>query len=536
MPRKKATEPRSLESALSTLKAGAPGAALLAELLAQQIEQALQGNHSPAETLLALAALKNLLAGSTAAPPLVPRRGWPRTSGEKTKPRRPADTELDVAALRAGLTLQPGALRLDLTPRLTGPGVQAEAEALTQLLAAVTGKQALEPADEGPFVGWLQPLLPAGPPERAPSTALEPLRSLLKFPADRIHKGAVEAFSAADQWRPGDRFYRAHEASGSHKDFAMLCGFAADPGEEIWTLLLSRGEAVIKAHYALWARLYEQTGGQPGQHAVMNINQFCADLGYKPHHKGGFKRERKQEAMRLLEALTSVEIAVRFRVIGSKTGRIREISGRLWERGYAARERDQYGDLFGQAREGDPDLWDPTGFSFGPGPWFADPAWRNQNRYLGLIGAGLMKLQPDNDQAAIRIGGYLGALARFDQFRTRRIRVATLLERIGMADSYPRHPRRLQELIERGLFKLVEVGILARWDYTDVDPTEPDMDDPEALAALADTPLTPWRRQMIEVEWPAALLGEAERLEAAERRAISERKKRLQPEAPPADD
>lgn len=365
-------------------------------------------------------------------------------------------------------------------------------------------------------------LMPTPTPVPAPRPSAKPqaLPPLLSFTADRIHKGAVEAFSLVERWESCDGFHKAHAASGALKDFAMLCGFPKDPGAEVWDFLMGRGEAAIKAHYALWARLYEQTGAAPGQWGRMNINQFCSDLGYKPHPRGGFKRERKQEAMRLLEVLTSVEIAVRFRVAGKKP-QIREISGPLWARGLQGRQRDLYSDLFGQAREGDPSLWEPIGFTFGPGPWFADPAWRQQNQFLGLIGAGLMKLETHTDQTAIRIGGYLGTLARFDQYRTRRLKVATLLERIGMDRTYPRNPERLQSKIELAFEKLVEVNVIARWGYTDAEPSEPDMDDAEDLVTLAEFAHVPWRRKTLEVEWPAAVRAETKRLERAERKALA---------------
>lgn len=370
----------------------------------------------------------------------------------------------------------------------------------------------VNPADEE------KPVTKRKPRKRA---GADDLPSLLAFPSDRIHKGVIEGLSQVQAWQPDGGFFRAFAPSrGKRNDFSMSFGFRTDPGETVWKFLLSHGEAAIKAHYALHARCYQQTGGEPGQQVQVSIVQFCRDLGYKEHHKGGYKRERKVEARRLLEVLTSVEIAVEFTPKG-KNAKTRRLRGPLWARGLVAEEQDQYGDLLGSVRVGDPELWDPVGFTFSPGPWFADPVWRRQNEYLGRIGAGLMHLQPDNDQAAIRIGGYLGTLARFDQYRTRRIRVSTLLERIGMAKLYPQNPTKLQAKIEAGLRKLVEVEVFTGWRYTDADAEldEPDMDNPEELASLADYGAVPWRRQVIEVEWPVVLDPERERLESAQEKA-----------------
>ena len=297
-----------------------------------------------------------------------------------------------------------------------------------------------------------QPFTAPGPLHPAPRpkpTKPGSLPEHLEFPCDRIHKGAVEGLSFIERWERRSNFWRGYTPSAkTNGGFSLQMGFRTDPGEAIWEFLLQRGEAAIKAHYALWTRLYQQTGGEPGRYAVMDIRQFCDDLGYKKHHKGGFRREQKQDAMRLLEALTTVEIAAEYTPNGEKTA-TRRLRGELWKRGFIAEEQDRYDDLFGQAREGDPSLWDPVGFTFEPGPWFRDPVWRRDNQYLGQIGAGLLRLSTHTDQVAIRIGGYLGTLARIGKYRTRRLRVDTLLKRIGLADRYPNHPRRLQDAIKR---------------------------------------------------------------------------------------
>jgi hypothetical protein len=141
-------------------------------------------------------------------------------------------------------------------------------------------------------------------------------------------------------------------------------------------------------------------------------------------------------------------------------------------------------------------------------------------------GAGLLRLSVRTDQVAIRIGGYLGSLARLNQYQPARVRVGLLLERIGMADRYPNNPQRLRNVVEAGLRKLQTAGVIAAWDYTDADATEPDMDDPVDLAALADATWRPWRRRTLEIAWPEALARNTPRLEASRRKALAEAERR----------
>jgi len=107
-----------------------------------------------------------------------------------------------------------------------------------------------------------------------------------------------------------------------------------------------------------------------------------------------------------------------------------------------------------------------------------------------------------------------------------RLRVPLLLERIGLAERFPGHPQRLQDAVEVGLMKLRDVAVIAGWDYTDADPSEPDMDDPVALASLADAAPSRWRQRMIEIRWPADLTRRTARLEEGPRKAIASRARR----------
>jgi hypothetical protein len=101
-----------------------------------------------------------------------------------------------------------------------------------------------------------------------------------------------------------------------------VVGFYSDPGAELWDFLRERGDAALKAHYALWARCYEATDADPHKSGMRDVPQFCSDLGDTKQKAGGFKTRDKQHAMRLLDALTTAELAVEARV-GKKVNRLR---------------------------------------------------------------------------------------------------------------------------------------------------------------------------------------------------------------------
>ena len=376
--------------------------------------------------------------------------------------------------------------------------------------------------EELPGKEWADHPPSTSPAKRRPRTDNR-LGAYTRFPADRINKGTIEAYARVCDWQAVDGFFRGVTVASGTK-FRQTIGFRTDPGQTLWDFLRTRGEAAIKAHYALWARCYETTGGEAGKYIVLDIPQFCEDLGYTKHHKGGFRREHKQEAVRILHALTTAELSVEF--TAGSNGKVRRLRGPLWQRGIEADERDQYGDLFGAARMGDPSNWEPVKVSYAPGQWFEDPEWRKHNKYVGLIGAGILRLDNRNDRWAIRIGGFYGTLARFEQYRPRAFHVLTVLRKTGLSSLNTRNPQEQEEAFRRAHDRLVEVGVLKAWVYDGEPIPEPDMDDPDDLAALADYQPDDWRRRRVVITWPDAMTAETARLEAAEQRAVARSKQR----------
>jgi hypothetical protein len=367
------------------------------------------------------------------------------------------------------------------------------------------------------------------PPTEAPAPAKlparpQPLRPAIRFKSDNVHAATVRALSTVQDWQKDIIEGFAYGMKQEYRRLEVTVGLPdSSQAEDLWTYLAKGGARMVKAHYALWGRWFED-GGRPGKFATVNINQFCADLGYTPHHNGGFKRERKQEAVRILEALTAVEMRATFTPPGKKAAQ--RLRGPLWSRGLLAEENDQYEDLFGQARAGDPNLWEPLAFSYAPGPWFSNPDWARYNRAIGKIGAGLMRLANDKDEWAILIGGYLGTLVRVNHYAPLRLRVDTILRAANLAQGRDARRRltETQEKFSRALDRLVEVGVIASWTWPETDAAElSDPDDPAAVAAYyaADPlPKGDCRARLVEITLPAEMEEDRVRLDAAQARAI----------------
>lgn len=343
----------------------------------------------------------------------------------------------------------------------------------------------------------------------------------IAFAGHRIHASTVEGLGRMDEWHPLEETGFARRLEVKYGDgFTQQIGFRAS--EELWRVLKDKGAAAIKAHYALSAFCYHRTGGDGNEYVLVDVPEFCDALGYKRQKAGGFKTRDKQRAMEVLTGLTTAELSVEY-AIPRRPGKVGRVRGRIWERGLEAEQRDQCTDLFGHARIGDHAAWEPVAFTFRPGQWDSDPGWRAANEYVGKIGAGLLQLDTKRDEWAVRIGGYYGFLARVTQYQQPcRVRVATVLKRTGLNRQNRRHPAAQLEAFQRAHDRLVEVGVLASWQFdTPAVEEEPDMDDPTTLATLAEYGEGDWRGQGIVLAWPAALIEHGAALAARQHKAIT---------------
>ncbi len=234
--------------------------------------------------------------------------------------------------------------------------------------------------------------------------------------------------------------------------------------------------------------------------------------------------------MQLLDALTTTEMAATYQVPSTKQGhtKTRRLKGTIWRRGLEAEERDTYEDLLGNARAGSPENWIPHSFSFSPGAWHADKEWRRHNKYVGKIGAGLMRLRVDRDEWAILIGGYLGTLARTGQYRNRRLKIATILENTGLDKAIGHRQLQSPEKFYRALDRLVEEKIVAEYRTDGFDDSDVDPEDLDALAEYGTRnpfPEGDWRGYIVEFKFDFAT--DMHRLETRKKMAFAVKAKRM---------
>lgn len=358
-----------------------------------------------------------------------------------------------------------------------------------------------------------------------------PFGSRLEFTNDNIHLATIGAIARAEEWQDSeeDGYFKGLQQEYNNLTISIALP-NSDKASSLWDFLRKSGPATIKAHYALWARYYLQcSDGLELQYVVININDFCRDLGYTKHVKGGYKPEVKRRAMELLEALTTTELIATYQTPGSKKGqtKLRRLRGPIWQRGIVAEEKDTYEDLFGQAREGDPSQWVPKSFSFSPGPWHADKEWRRSNQFVGKIGAGIMQLDTRYDEWPILIGGYLGALSRRGQYKTRCFIVATILDKTGLSKSIGARKSQFRGKFYRALDRLVETGVIKSYQTQGFDESEVDMDDADAVAEYgAKDPYPPgdWRKARILIDF--GFEDQRERLVARQANALNAKTKR----------
>lgn len=371
---------------------------------------------------------------------------------------------------------------------------------------AVAAETSSEPAKRGP-----------GRPKQK---RLAPLadHGIIRVESSRIEAHVIRALSPGGLRRDltdelarklgtGERWWAGtpiHSESKRAGGVEGLIGLPSEPDAALWDFLQRNGPLAVKAQIALWARVYAETNAEPGRFVTQSVSDFCDALGYT-RKKGAHERGSRERAIKVLQLLTQLELMMFHRGIDGKIARLR---GPIWTRGLVGEELDSYADLFGAVREGSPSEWVQVGFSYAPGHWFQNQEWRAQNRSFALVGEGILKLRPDRDQAAILVGGYLATQARISRYGPKRLKLATIAERAGLLAKDERNPGRVFDTVERALDRLVEASVVGDWQRTDAKNDEPDMDDPEDLASLANLAENR-RRAVLEITWPAAVLERA---------------------------
>lgn len=314
---------------------------------------------------------------------------------------------------------------------------------------------------------------------------------LIRFSSDRIHKAAVEVLARGFHFSPYDQdetassgdlhHSRSFQSAGGKDRVEGRLGFRRPLTDRERELLKDQRSQLIKLQFALWARAFAETDGDPSRPAVVTLSQLCEDLGYRRLQNGAHRPEHKRQVAEWVELLTSVWMNGTYR---APDGRQSHLAGPLWRR---------FLDWEGE-----------RSIAFAPGSWYADPVWRQHNQRVGLIGAGLLSLRPDRDRWAISVGAYLASLARMNGYRPLTLRVTTLIERTGLQDAEQRNPSRMREMLERALEQLETSGVIGEWDWFHTDPTEPDMDAPADLLRLA-ADGAHWTERSLVIQWPVRL-------------------------------
>ncbi|HLK55802.1 MAG TPA: hypothetical protein VKU00_04535, partial [Chthonomonadaceae bacterium] len=322
----------------------------------------------------------------------------------------------------------------------------------------------------GKLIAWYESLSEAVRQEIERNLPV-PTKSLplaLLHKSDPINTAFILALFAAPNWTAQEAFPIGHALTFQNQQYFISIGLpSSDKTETLLSFFRRRGVLAVKAHYALWARWYEE-GQEPGQYLNVTIDQFCSDLGYKKHVRGGFRLEHKQQAGELFEAMTSLQLEVSYSLTGKN---FRKIQGPIWARGLIV-------------WEGPSDRLRPFAFSYMPGPYYANEEWRQYHKAIGKISAGLLQLANDEDEWAILIGGYLGFIMRANQYRPRRLLIETVLRQTNLAQTTDlrRRASQYQQKFERALYRLKEVGVITSYKTDGLEATDcDDLYDRDAL-------------------------------------------------------
>lgn len=362
----------------------------------------------------------------------------------------------------------------------------------------------------------------ANPAKRRPSHT-KPLPAVLAFPNDPISRGAIRAMAGALRMKSTEDFAFGFELQ--EKEIRMAFGYSDQIDAQVWEFLCQHGAAHIKAHFGLWHHYLDQSSENLSMDFIqMELNQCCEYLGYAKHHKGGFRREQKQQALKVFDALARMAYTA---LVTPKNGKgTFRLQGHLWLRDVTVSWQDRYGDLFGQAREGDPDLWDPVVFNYRPGTYFTSNEYRNQYPQIAKIASGILKLTDEN---AVKIAGYIATHGRISRYKPLAYKAGTILEGAGviLPKRAKDHPRETRDKFERYLDQIQEVGVIQEWTWRDFEKAqEVDMDNADALAEYAKAdpyPKGDWQKQIVVIKLPFA--RDMARLETQRQKAIEKSEK-----------
>lgn len=362
----------------------------------------------------------------------------------------------------------------------------------------------------------------------------------IRFPGERIFKATLEALMpgamhrdsaltaalkdlSEESRRVGGRLAVAYVFKSKKGDLEGAIGFPREADLALRRVLQERPALAVKVLFALWSRLYAETGDPTyGEFTVTSVSQFCDDLGYK-RKKGAHEPANRRNAIRVLKALMGLEVEAIYRTERQAL----RLCGPVFNSVQLSPEVRGYSDIFVASRStGDGTLNLAGAFAYGPGPVYAS-MWRARNRAVALVGEGLLKLSSDNkDRWTVLVGGYLASLARMNGYRQQTIRTETLVERTGLYGEKERHRKfgRMRDKLETALDRLQEIGLIRGWELKqpqNLDDEEKDGHVVEDMTGESPEWTREWPRWRINISWPEALKRHASELE--QRRARHKR-------------
>jgi hypothetical protein len=342
----------------------------------------------------------------------------------------------------------------------------------------------------------------------------------IRFPSERIFKATLEALmpgamlagsplrAALEDLRDGngpagDRFEGAYVFKSRRGDFEGVIGLPYGTDLALRQALQAMPSLAVKALFALWARLYAESGNPAfGDSVTVSVSQFCDDLGYK-RNRGAHEPENRRRALLVLRALMALEAQVTYQ---PDKGQVL-LRGPVLHSSPLSSDIKGYSDAVPPRRPGEFDgARGARAFTYGPGAVYGNPAWRARNTSVALAGEGLLKLEGGNkDKWAVLVGGYVATLAGMNSYRQRPLNQVTVTERTGLTREVERHRQvsRMERKLSDALDRLRQVGFIANWS--------PILDDED-----------PSLTNKIEIAWPDEL-GKR----AVERERGRERHKRL---------
>lgn len=225
-----------------------------------------------------------------------------------------------------------------------------------------------------------------------------------------------------------------------------------------WQRVLDLDDNKVSTFLICIGKWLADTGGQEKQ--ITKTRVHVADIlgfrGIQKHHKGGYRREHKEEARRDILALNSIWVRSRDTVY-ERPGKPKVIGvqSRLLEVAI-----ESQADVFG--------VEEPYAFRIAPGEWAKGYLGRH-NRWVALLLRPVMQYDPYRQRLPMRLGLYL-----FSQWRIRASydnyeqtwAARTLID--GAQIPLPTESKnysRFRDQFEAALDRLQADGALVDWDY-----------------------------------------------------------------------